>query len=67
MPIDSHDMRKRLAEACAAAGSQAAWAKANGFSSAYICDVLSEKRDVSERLAAALGFTRKVAFYKGAA
>lgn len=40
-------------------GSAAAWANGHGFSRQFICDVLKGRRDLTEKLAVALGF-RKV-------
>ena len=47
-----------LKSAVAKAGSQSAWATAHGFSRSFICDVLAGTRDVTDRLATALGFER---------
>ena len=47
-----------LKERIAAADSMAGWAKVNGFSRSFVCDVLSGTRNMTERLAAALGFKR---------
>jgi hypothetical protein len=52
------DVVAALKVACAESGSQAAWAQAKMFSPQFICDVLKSKRDVTERLAAELGFAR---------
>lgn len=53
-----------LADACAAAGSQQAWACANGISPQFVCDVLQGRRAPSDRLARALGYRRVVSFEK---
>lgn len=37
-------------------GSLRKWAKANGFSPSFVSDVLAGTRNVTERLAGALGF-----------
>lgn len=49
------DLRQRLQAACDKAGSQAAWAKANGLRAQYVSDVLHERREPSPKLARALG------------
>jgi hypothetical protein len=50
---------------CAAAGSVAAWLRANGdaFSAQFLTDVLADppRRKVSARLAEAIGFKREIA------
>ena len=57
------DMVKLLRAACAAAGSQRAWADSHGFSTSYISDVLRGHRDFTEALANALGYVRKSAYF----
>lgn len=49
------DLRRRLVAACDKAGSQTAWAKANGLRPQYVSDVLNERREPSPKLARALG------------
>lgn len=44
-----------LREACETAGSQKAWAAANGVSTAYVSDVLAGRRDPGEGIAKAFG------------
>jgi DNA-binding transcriptional regulator YdaS (Cro superfamily) len=56
--IDDAFLISALRHDCNCSGSQRKWAKANGFSPAYVSDVLSGRRDVSENLAAKLGFRR---------
>lgn len=46
-----------LRNACTAAGTQKAWAKAHNISTAHVTDVLSGRRAPSAKIAAALGFT----------
>lgn len=48
----------RLETECDMLGGQKAWAHKHGFSPQYICDVLHQRRDISDRLANALGFSR---------
>jgi hypothetical protein len=52
------DIVRMLKAAIAVAGSLRKWAKANDFSASYISDVMTGRRDVTERLAAAFGFER---------
>ena len=47
-------LRQRIAES----GSAAAWARANGFTRGFISDVMAGTRNMTERLAEALGFRR---------
>ena len=56
-------MRDLLRKQCELAGSQRAWAKKNDFSAAFISDVLLARRDVTESLAKALGYKRRVTFH----
>ena len=37
-------------------GSMASWAKKHGLSRSFVCDVLSGRRQITERLAKALGY-----------
>ena len=62
--IEEPEMIHILKEQCNLAGSQAEFASQSGFSTAYINEVLSRKRPVSERLATALGYTRIKRFVK---
>lgn len=60
--LSEAEARERLAAAIAASGGQHAFAKTHGFSSAYISDVVRHRRDLSERLLAALGLERVVLY-----
>lgn len=53
----------RLRDACRGTGAKA-WGNANGFSGSFISDVINGRRDVSEKLALALGLQRMVVFYE---
>lgn len=48
----------RLEAEIEAAGTQRAWADAHGFSAQFITDILKGRRQISPRLARALGFKR---------
>ncbi len=50
------NLRTTLAQQCAAAGGQAQWGRAHGFSRSYVCELLSGRRDISDGVAIALGF-----------
>ena len=52
------DVVRRLLTECNRVGSQAEWAKLNGFNRSFLSNVVSGRRGVSERLARALGFVR---------
>ena len=54
------DVIKILQAACKKAGTQAAWAKANGISAAYVTDVLSGKRNAGAKILSALGVEKVV-------
>lgn len=51
-----------LRAACVSAGSQAKWARKVGLTPAYVNDVLTERRIVSEAIVNALGFVRRVTY-----
>lgn len=46
----------------AAAGSQRQWALANGLSPQYVCDLLSGRREMTDRVLARLGLRRIVRY-----
>ena len=52
------DVLRQLRRECRELGSQAEWARRNDFTRAFISDLLAGRRDVTDRLAAALGFER---------
>lgn len=60
--MNTEEILSRLRAECELAGSQTAWARTNGFSPAYICETLAGKKQVSERLADALGIDRLVVY-----
>ena len=51
-----------LQAACKEAGSQRAWARANGVSDAYVSDCLAGRREPGDSIARALGY-RPVTMY----
>lgn len=60
--LDSLEVHRRLAAACKKAGSQKAWAEAHGLSAAYVCDVLSARREPGQSILDALGLVRIVRY-----
>jgi len=60
--LTSLDVAGRLRAACRAAGSQQAWAQANGISPQYVCDVLTARREPGDSVLRALGL-RKITRY----
>jgi hypothetical protein len=62
--IPEDELRNILTQACTESGSQQDWAKGHGFSPAYVSDVLNGRKDVSERIAEALGYVKFTGFYK---
>lgn len=60
--ISADDMRNILRHRCEESGGQKAWAEKNGFAVSFVQFVLSGDRRVSERMAKALGYNRKVVF-----
>lgn len=44
--------------------TQEGWAQHRGFSASFISDVLQGRRDVTESLATAMGYERKVIFVR---
>jgi hypothetical protein len=61
--VTEREALQELRRACQDAGSQRAWAKAHGYSDAYVSDVLNGRRDISEQLANALGLLRTVTYF----
>lgn len=53
-----------LKKECEKSGSQKAWAKANGLSQAYVCDVLQGKRGIGAAIANALGYRQIISYRK---
>jgi Na+-translocating ferredoxin:NAD+ oxidoreductase RNF subunit RnfB len=60
---NADEMRVMLRAACDAAGSQTAWARANGVSTAYVNDCLAGRREIGESIAKAMGY-QPVRMYK---
>lgn len=60
--MTADEVRIVLAQQCADAGSQHAWAKAHGLSPAYVGDVLSGRRDLGDRILAQMGYERLVMY-----
>lgn len=61
--MDIEDVRNILRKACEAAGTQKAWAEANGVSPQYVNDVLQGFREPGEAILSALGI-EKVTTYR---
>ncbi len=51
-----------LRQACEAAGGQKAWAEAHGLTAQHVNDVLSCRRDISDRVLSALKLRRVVRY-----
>ncbi|NKE43399.1 helix-turn-helix domain-containing protein [Roseomonas frigidaquae] len=51
-----------LQDACTAAGGQKAWAEAHGLSAQHVNDVLATRREISDRVLAAIGLRRVVRY-----
>lgn len=60
--ISLERMRDKLRAAVAAAGGQAAWAKANDLSPQYVCDCLHGRKRISVSLARRLGYKPVTAY-----
>lgn len=60
--MDVDDVRRLLAQACEAVGSQRAWAKQNGLSSAYVNDVVTGKREPGAAILERLGLEKAVVY-----
>ena len=57
--MNTEQLRNILAQATEKAGSIRLWSANHGFSAAYVCDVLIDRRDISDRIAGALGYRRE--------
>jgi hypothetical protein len=51
-----------LRRRCDEAGGQKAWAKANGVSAAYVCDVLNGRREPGDGILRPLGLEKVVTY-----
>lgn len=60
--IDAAEVRRMLAAAIGAAGSQKAWAKGHGMSTSYVHEVLRGTRDPGPAVLEALGLERVVGY-----
>lgn len=60
--MTEYEVKKRLRAAIDAAGGQRRFAEAHGFSAAYVNDVLRGKRDLADRILAAIGVRRIVVY-----
>ena len=56
------DMRAKLRDAVARDGGQARWAHQHEIAPTVVCDVLAGRREVSEAIANALGYVRRVTY-----
>lgn len=62
--LTQKELLKELQKAVKEAGTQKEWAEQNGVSTAYLNDILRSKRDISEKVAARLGYVPVKAFRK---
>lgn len=60
--LSTEQVREHLKTACDEAGSQAAWARRHGMSTAYLHDVINGRRGVGHTILEALGLERVVQF-----
>jgi len=60
--MNTEDVRKRLRKMAAALGSQQALAKSLGVSTAYLSDVLNERRQPGPTILSALGLTPETTY-----
>jgi len=62
--MTADDVRKLLRER--ANGNQAAWAREQGISAQYVCDVLTGRREPGEAILKALKVERRVTYVRAA-
>ncbi|MGU3362299.1 hypothetical protein ACLBWX_18385 [Methylobacterium sp. M6A4_1b] len=62
-PKTEQAVLEMLREACAAAGSQSAWAAQNGISGPYVTDVLRRNRAPGDSVLRCLGLKKAPALY----
>lgn len=60
--LSADDVRSRLRDECAAAGSQAAWARRHQLSSPYVNDVVNGRREPGQAILDALKIERVVEY-----
>jgi DNA-binding transcriptional regulator YdaS (Cro superfamily) len=56
--MTSADLVNALSQSCDSAGSQSAWARKVGVSVSQVCDTLAGRREPSESIINALGYSR---------
>jgi DNA-binding transcriptional regulator YdaS (Cro superfamily) len=61
------DVRQKLREVCREAGSENAWAKANGVSQAYVNDTIRGRREPGASILRALGLERVIQYRRAKA
>ena len=60
--MDEEGVRQILVRACAEAGSQRAWADANGISPQYVSDMLTARREPAGKMLVALRVEKIVTY-----
>ncbi len=60
--IHADDLLNILLSECAELGSQKAWAEKHGLSPAYVSDIIHGRREISDKVAQLLGYSRQVSF-----
>lgn len=60
--MTKEEIIEELTKQISVAGSQKAWAQRNGFSPAFINDILQGRREFTSRLAESLGYERRIIF-----
>jgi hypothetical protein len=58
--VTAEEVRMLLRDACDSAGGQAAWCKIHGISTAFVNDVLQDRREPSGLVLFALGLEKTV-------
>lgn len=60
--MNTEQVREIIRDLCVEAGSQSAWAKANGVSQAYVNHVLEGKREPGPAILEAIGLERVITY-----
>jgi hypothetical protein len=60
--LSVEEVRQKLRDACLEAGSENAWAKANGLSQPYVNDTIKGRREPGAGILRALGLKRIIGY-----
>lgn len=62
--LSEDELRVQLARKIKQAGGQTAWARATGWSTTYVNDLLKGRKTFSSEIADALGYERRIVYLR---